>query len=517
MSYQPFPIEVLPGCVANYIREGAAALDADTAFIAVPLLPVLASAIGNARRIRLKSSWTEPAVLWAATVGESGTVKSPSLDLAIVPVWRRQRRLLKDHAKARAEFDEELQEWKDTPKQGRGDRPQPPSPCEHILCADITVEALAARLEVSARGTLVSLEELAAWFGSFNQYKSGGADVAHWLCMHGARALKVDRKTGDKTTIYVPHAAVSVTGTIQPMTLRRVLTPEFFDNGLAARLLVAMPPTRAKKWTVNEISDQTASAMDRLFDGLYALRPSQSIDGDNEPVMVDLHDEALAAWVEFVDEHGKQVEKMSGHERAAWVKLEAYAARFALIFHVVRQVTGETESDYVDADDIANGVKLARWFGQETMRVYGAMAETEEDRERGELLAWISSRDGRVTARELQRGPRRYRDSNDQAELDLQKLVDDGYGSWDIVKGERGGRAAQVFCMADHPDFPRGDGGDGDTTPENSRKTIVPSPSPVVTEENMSDADLPPEAYGEGVQTDCGDGVFVPVDGGGRP
>src|SRR5262249_9740784 len=162
------------------------------------------------------------------------------------------------------------------------------------LCSDITVEALADRLCSTPRGTLVTLDEMAGWFGSFNQYKSGGADVAHWLAMFGARALKVDRKTGDKTTMYIPFAAVSVTGTIQPATLRRVLLPEFFDNGLAARLLVAAPPAQPKRWTEDEIDEDLSHRVDQLLEGLYALKLAPGPEGD-APVMVDLSPDAKAA------------------------------------------------------------------------------------------------------------------------------------------------------------------------------------------------------------------------------
>jgi len=182
-----------------------------------------------------------------------------------------------------------VREWKALPKKERGEEPEAPAPCEHCICVDITIEATADRLLATPRGVLMGPEELSAWFGSFNQYKSGGADVAHWLALHGARALKVDRKTGDRPTIYIPHAAVSISGTIQPGTLRRALLPEFFDNGLAARLLVTMPETRAKKWTDAEISDETMRAVDDLFDALYALRPDDGIDGP-EPKMIGLAD-----------------------------------------------------------------------------------------------------------------------------------------------------------------------------------------------------------------------------------
>ncbi len=446
-------ISTFPAVLANFISSGSLSLGCDEAYIAVPMLAATASAIGNTRRIRLKKDWTEPAVIWAAVVAESGTVKSSAFELAIRPVWKRQRAILKESAQARADFSAELQTWKDTPKGARGERPEPPAACEHPLCSDITVEALADRLLATPRGILIALDELAGWFGSFNQYKSGGADVPHWLAMHGARAMKVDRKGGDKTTIYVPNAAVSVTGTIQPETLKRLLVPEFFENGLSARLLVTMPPTKAKKWNEREIDPKAAAEVEQLFSRLYSLRPSQGIDGDDEPVMVDLTDEARSTWGAFVNRHNEALQDMEGAARAAMAKLEGYAARIALVFHCVQQATGEKESDYIEVADIEAGITLAEWFGQETRRVYFSMHETKEARRRRELIEWIASKGGKVTVHDLKRNLRRYEREPDSAELELNQLVDLGCGAWSYQGEGQRGRPTHVFCLAESPDF----------------------------------------------------------------
>src|SRR5690606_36562628 len=81
--YQPFPVEVLPAVVARYIQACAKALGCDPAYVGLPLLTMLTAAIGNSRRVRIKNSWSEPLVLWCATVANSGTQKSPSFELAL--------------------------------------------------------------------------------------------------------------------------------------------------------------------------------------------------------------------------------------------------------------------------------------------------------------------------------------------------------------------------------------------------------------------------------------------------
>lgn len=146
-------------------------------------------------------------------MGDSGTLKSPGFDAGTRPLDRRQKRLFRDHERAMARHRQALAEWKVKPRSERGVEPEPPLPCERHLVDDATVEELADRFAAAPRGLLLAREELSGWFGSFNQYKNGkGSDVAIWLKMHGARSLTVDRKTGDRRTIFVPRAAVSVAG-----------------------------------------------------------------------------------------------------------------------------------------------------------------------------------------------------------------------------------------------------------------------------------------------------------------
>src|SRR5262249_23238583 len=86
--YQPFPVNALPAPLAEYVREGALALGCDPAYLALPVLAVVASAIGNTRRIRLKGDWEEPAVLWTGLIADSGTLKSPAWDKGVGPLFR---------------------------------------------------------------------------------------------------------------------------------------------------------------------------------------------------------------------------------------------------------------------------------------------------------------------------------------------------------------------------------------------------------------------------------------------
>ena len=238
--YKAFPVEILPEPIRSYVVNGARVIGCDAAYLALPMLAALAAAIGNSRRIRLKVGWVEACILWCVIIGDSGTMKSPALELAVRPLRRRQERLFKEHEAELAKYKEAVAEWKRMPKEQRGEEPERPATCERVLCGDVTIEAIAERLRCAPRGLLLVRDELAGWIGSFNQYKSrGGGDVGNWLEAHGGRSMLIDRKTGEQRTVYIPRASVGVCGGIQPGTLKRSLTQEFHDNGFCARNLFA--------------------------------------------------------------------------------------------------------------------------------------------------------------------------------------------------------------------------------------------------------------------------------------
>src|SRR5207237_4812668 len=109
----------------------------------------------------------------------------------------------------------------------------------------------------------------------------------------------VDRKTGIPRTIYVPQAAVCVSGGIQPAILQRALGIEHRESGLAARLLLSCPPRRPKRWTEADIDPSVEAEVALLVDRLYELTPTVTDDGEARPVLVRPTDEAKAAGVTY--------------------------------------------------------------------------------------------------------------------------------------------------------------------------------------------------------------------------
>ncbi len=448
--FVPFPVDALPRPVSCFVGEAAAALNCDPCYIALPALAVVAGAIGNSRSIQLKQSWYEPAIVWSALVAESGTLKTPAFKLALGPVYKVQRRFRQEHAKALARHEAEGSELT------RADRPAPPV-MRRAYCSDATIEALVRHLEDNPKGLLVARDELSGWLGSFMKYKAKGAgsDLPNWLELFSAGNVTVDRRTGDRPNIYVEHAAASVAGTIQPGVLGRILTTEHYESGLAARVLLAWPPRRAKEWTEAEVSEGAGGAYERLVEQLHALTMRQTSESRFVPHRRRLSAEAKEAWVAFYADFAREQAEAEGDLAAALSKLEGYAARFALIHHVVTHVGLDTHDDRdVGACSVEAGVTLARWFANEARRVYAALKESDVEKQTRRLMDWIRSRgEEGVTARDLQRSnPARYPRSED-AEAALEALVEAGAGRWEErPTTDRGGQPTRRFHLNPTPD-----------------------------------------------------------------
>ncbi|HEX7010110.1 MAG TPA: DUF3987 domain-containing protein [Phycisphaeraceae bacterium] len=428
-------------------RFGALGNGDDPSYIAQALLGVCASCIGNTRVVRVKDGWHEPAVVWPLIVGESGSMKSPAFKAVLKPLREIQTRAMREYDLAMQQYEAEMAEherqmarWM---RQKMTDEPPPTKPLKpqpvRFIVHDTTIEALIPLFQANPRGLLLALDELAGWFGAMDRYAATrGGDVAHWLSMHGAEPIIADRKSSG--TILVPRAAISIIGCIQPTILSRMLGQVYWENGLAARLLLAMPPRKIKRWTQAGIPPQIEARLAQLVEKLLELRGNENAQtGALDPVPVDLSPEARTLFIEFYNAHAEEQIELTGDLAAAWSKLEAYAPRLALVIHHVRMASGEPVGEAIDAESMRSALVLVQWYKNETRRVYKTLSEAEEDRTLRQLWELVQAKGGSMSGSELVRASRQYNRVAD-AEQALNKLAQAGLGQWVYPPQEGRGR-----------------------------------------------------------------------------
>ena len=492
LEWVPFPHQILPDVMRQLIEEGSRSTVCDPSFIALPMLSVLGAAIGNSRRVQVKHTWREPPIVWTAIVGESGTSKTPAFSLVMEPLRQMQEEAFADHNRELEKWKGEMgvyevqyTQWKkhaakDEAAAGLPPLPPPTPYATRYRVEDTTIEALAPILQHNQRGVLVARDELNGWFGSFDRHsKNGksGADSANWLQCFNGNSMSVDRKTGVPPTIYVARASVCLTGGIQPGILRRALTAEHRESGLAARLVFTSPPPIQKRWTEREVSQDLIDRYEDLVRKLHALEMvpdprDTSPEPRLIPQIVRIGPEAKRIWVDYYNLHGAEQVRLQSDLAAAWSKLEGYTPRFALIIHMVRFVTGDPTLEdpfVIDETSMVTGIQLAKWFKHEAKRLYAKMGETGPDQADRQLLDWIERRGGSTTVRELTHGIRAYRGQAERALEDLEKLIEAGrLVGIHVAPTLKGGRPRFEYRISrvtetTAPDHRTGGSGSGDT------------------------------------------------------
>jgi hypothetical protein len=286
------------------------------------------------------------------------------------------------------------------------------------------------------------------------RYKSGreGGDLPNWLETHRGGTLIVDRKTGEKKTIYVRRAAVCVTGGIQPGVLVKALTADCLGSGLGARLLFAMPPRLPKRWSELEIHPDTEQAYHGTIDRLFELDFDREAQEEPSPHALQFSPDAKSLWIAFFDWWAEQQAAVEGELAAAFSKLEAYSARFALIHHCTTYAgRGESDLEPIGRDSVQAGIAMARWFGEEARRVYATIGENTESRDMRRLVEFIQSKGGKVTVRQLQNSNSRKYPRAQVAEAALEGLVASGLARWVITEG-RDSRVLELLPTTDTSD-----------------------------------------------------------------
>lgn len=443
-AYQPFPLAALPPVLREYVDSASAAIGCDSALVALPALAVTMSAVGNSRAIQLRRGWSEPAVLWAITIMRSGGVKSAGFAAAVDPLLEIQMEGWDEYQRRKEAREEGTEEVRFTSEGGIQAPPKLKEPPCYVT-SDATVAAVGELLRENPRGLLLARDELDGWFQSFTRFQQAGAtDRPHWLELHGARTLRLDRITRTRGPVAVRRACCSLCGTVQPSVLEAAMTAEAIAAGLGARFLPAMPPLRKRVWTEAQVTEEIEARYRDLLKSLLALPLADPVR--RKPHFLHLDSAAKRAWVRFFNEWGERQYAAFDAEAAVLAKLEGYAARLSMLHHTITQVAcGIDDLAPITETSVNAGIELVRWFAAEAGRVYGFLRSKQEDHQMRELIEWIERRGGYVTAREL--GRHRHGSAED-AEIELSELKSAGVGDWQWQpSGPQGGKPTRLFLL----------------------------------------------------------------------
>lgn len=436
----PFPVEVLPYALQKVLTACANSIVCPVDYLALPLLSAAGVAIGNSRAIEIKMGWIEGPRIFTAVVAKPGSRKSPANRIILMPIYKMQAEMADEYEQRRNEYEKELNIYEGVLKEwqkSKNGEPKPAPPQQpsmgQIVTTDSTLEALASVLKRNPRGILYNSDELTGWVRSFNQYKAAkGADRQAWLSLWSGTSMVVNRKNST-IPLVIDSPFVGVTGGLPPDVLSDLIDERGREDGFIHRILFAYPDSTSLEWTEHEISSESFEHLEKAFRGLTALDYDLGI-----PKLIRFEPEAKRVWVEFISDHYREQEDPSFPDslRGPWAKMEGYAARLALIIHMLRYVCDETPQEDIDAKSMCAAADLIDYFKSHTRRVYSELRSTPDDKKAEGTLSWIQSKGGTVTARDLQRNHVAGVKKSSEAKSLLKDLAERGHGT--VTEGKNG-------------------------------------------------------------------------------
>src|SRR5262249_20725538 len=155
-------------------------------------------------------------------------------------------------------------------------------------------------------------------------------------------------------------------------------------------LLMAMPPRSQKRWTESAMDGKNQADYESLLENLFRLEPAKDTHGKYEPRVLTMTRDAKDAWIAFYNQSAREQAAADGEFASMLAKLETYAARFALLHHVVGHVhRQEDDRQNIAIDSVKAGIALSRWFATESRRIYSMLGGSGDQRKKGELIEFI--------------------------------------------------------------------------------------------------------------------------------
>lgn len=425
---KPFPVEILPNVMQDFVSDQAELLQVPEDMIAQPLLSAtLPTAIGPRFQFQPKArdtGWREYASFWGGLVGDPGISKTPAMKKALEPLREIERNEVEDHKRAMAEYEPReasakryLRQWeKDCAEAIKDSKPQPEKPKEaqieepptwpQLIVGDITQEKL---VEVMGGNPslLMHRDELVGFFRSINQYRSkgAGADRQFYLSTYSNDPLRHQRKSGDD--ISIPRPFLNIFGGIQPDKLTDALGgADSDDDGMAARFSALVWPDTLADWKHIDREPDLKAKVD-TFDIVKKLRTLDPADVQPENGWLQFDADAQCVFDEWYASHQKRLRLplLSSRMKNHLSKSSGLFARVAMVLHLTRHVAGETKDPArADKKTAESVVAYLEYLESHAKRIYGFL---DRDNKRGpaeKVINWIrASQPQSFTVRDIKR------------------------------------------------------------------------------------------------------------------
>ena len=443
----PFPVDSLPGPIADMVHAVAEATQTDPAMAGTSALSVLSACAGGCAEIEVRSGWREPLNTYTNTIAGPGERKSAVQSVMARPLWDVEKALADKGAGVRLEAEtrklvatKAAERQRNTAAAADGGNQLmadaigaaklaeeievPPIP--RLLADDVTPEA-AASLLAEQKGRLAIISAEGGVFDIVAGRYSRLPNMDLWLKGHAGDPLKVDRK--GRPPEYIPRPALTLGLMIQPSVLDTIAANrEFRGRGLVARFLYAYPVSKVGHRRI--ATDPVKPEVGELYGKTVTDLASGLAGWLGDPAVLMLSDKAQQA-MQAVEAAVEPTLAGDGELAALadWgAKYAGAVARIAGLLHLAQYGHEKGVPEPVSAGTVLAAARLGAYYKACAIRAFGEMGADPVTSDAAYLLDRIHALDAKeVSERDLHVAAQSRFRVKDALIPALNRLVDHGY------------------------------------------------------------------------------------------
>lgn len=390
--------EIFPESLASPIEEVARRMNLKPECYALALISGISRFLKNGSSTMLVEEWNRYRCrtygYFGALIAESSQMKTPVLNAMITDPLAAMREKNQQMFKAQEKaYEEELERWKNSKEEDKG--PAPDKPVETLpYITKATWEGIAGMVGRNpSQGILWVCDELAGFFKSANQYRSGrGSDKEDLLeCWSGNGAV-VARAAG--TPVNVGAVSLSIYGNIQPKVLQPFLGDGNDDNGTFARFDFVQQPLALTQIVLGLSKIDINPMLQALYEKVDAL-----------PVMgFELDENAKKLFVDYYNHcHRLRYNHPKQGMRAMIGKAADKVGRVATILHCIHAShLGLEVSEKIPAEHVAAAIKWVEYTTQQALSLNVEVCSTDALAPNlVKILSLAERKGGTVSARDV--------------------------------------------------------------------------------------------------------------------
>ncbi|WP_034763682.1 DUF3987 domain-containing protein [Rossellomorea vietnamensis] len=382
-EYGRFPVAELPKVFQEYILQTSKSLAAPPEFVALSVLSVVSTALGNAYALRVKRTWEIRACIWVCIIGPSGSNKSASLKLPLGILKKMQAENLANFQEESAEyeykmlqFNHEIEEWQkavqagDTDLSSKPEEPVKPK-FKQLIVGDATMETIPDLAEDNPRGFMKVHGELLGFIKSMDQYRKGGGDRQKWLEIKDGEPINVNRKNREPKIVNNPF--VNVIGTTQSSRLPELVGEKEGDkdDGFAQRFFYVYPDqVDFEEDDDYEVDEKLIQQYEEIIKSIYCSHQGK----EDKPIEMGFTPEAKAVFSKFKGRCKDEMREPSfpGNLESTWNKLRGNETlKICIIIHAMRCFSGEAVNiKIIDEITVRKAITIMQYLKSQSRKVF---------------------------------------------------------------------------------------------------------------------------------------------------